>query len=434
MIRQNLELEPFNHPEKKKQVWAVNGAVTSYLRKRWGLMQKDRSTDRHHAMDAVVIACCTDGMIHKISRYVQGRELAYSRNFKFPDEETGEIMNRDNFTREQWDEKFGVKVPLPWNSFRDELDIRLMQDDPKNYLMVYTDMQRKLDYPGWMYGEEESPIEEGRYINYIRPLFVSRMPNHKVTGSAHDATIRSARDYETRGVVITKVPLTDLKLNKDNEIEGYYDKDSDRLLYQALVRQLLLHGNDGKKAFAEDFHKPKADGTEGPVVRKVKIEKKQTSGVMVRSGTGIAANGEMVRIDVFRENGKYYFVPVYTADVVRKVLPNRAAMNGKIASDWKTMEDNNFVFSLYSRDLIHVKRKKTIPTILSSGATFEQEEFYAYFTGADISTASIAGISNDSSFKFRGLGIQGLEIFEKCQVDILGNISVVRHENRQGFH
>ena len=63
-----------------------------------------------------------------------------------------------------------------------------------------------------------------------------------MTGSAHDATIRSARDYETRGVVITKVPLTDLKLNKDNEIEGYYDKDSDRLLYQALVRQLLLHG------------------------------------------------------------------------------------------------------------------------------------------------------------------------------------------------
>lgn len=83
---------------------------------------------------------------------------------------------------------------------------------------------------------------------------------------------------------------------------------------------------------------PKADGTEGPVVRKVKIEKKQTSGVMVRGGTGIAANGEMVRIDVFRENGKYYFVPVYTADVVRKVLPNRAATHIKtifrVESPW----------------------------------------------------------------------------------------------------
>jgi len=373
----------------------------------------------------------TDNMVY----FLKDNNVAASEKMDvYKDEETGEILNRDNFTREQWDEKFGVKVPLPWNSFRDELDIRLLNEDPKNFLLTHADVQRELDYPGWMYGEEESPIEEGRYINYIRPLFVSRMPNHKVTGSAHDATIRSARDYETRGVVITKVPLTDLKLNKDNEIEGYYDKDSDRLLYQALVRQLLLHGNDGKKAFAEDFHKPKADGTEGPVVRKVKIEKKQTSGVMVRGGTGIAANGEMVRIDVFRENGKYYFVPVYTADVVRKVLPNRAATHTKPYSEWRVMDDANFVFSLYSRDLIHVKSKKDIKTNLVNGGLLLQKEIFAYYTGADIATASIAGFANDSNFKFRGLGIQSLEIFEKCQVDILGNISVVRHENRQEFH
>ena len=373
----------------------------------------------------------TDNMVY----FLKDNNVAASEKMDvYKDEETGEILNRDNFTREQWDEKFGVKVPLPWNFFRDELDIRLLNEDPKNFLLTHADVQRELDYPGWMYGEEESPIEEGRYINYIRPLFVSRMPNHKVTGSAHDATIRSARDYETRGVVITKVPLTDLKLNKDNEIEGYYDKDSDRLLYQALVRQLLLHGNDGKKAFAEDFHKPKADGTEGPVVRKVKIEKKQTSGVMVRGGTGIAANGEMVRIDVFRENGKYYFVPVYTADVVRKVLPNRAATHTKPYSEWRVMDDANFVFSLYSRDLIHVKSKKDIKTNLVNGGLLLQKEIFAYYTGADIATASIAGFANDSNFKFRGLGIQSLEIFEKCQVDILGNISVVRHENRQEFH
>lgn len=434
MIRQNLELAPFNRPEKKKQVWAVNGAVTSYLRKRWGLMQKDRSTDRHHAMDAVVIACCTDGMIHKISRYMQGRELKYSRNFRFEDEETGEKLNRDNFTREQWDEKHGVRVPLPWNTFRDELDIRLMNEDPKNFLVTHSDVQREINYPAWMYGEEESPIEEGRYINYIRPLFVSRMPKHKVTGAAHDATVRSARDYEARGVVITKVPLTELKLNKDNEIEGYYDKESDRLLYNALVKQLLLNNNDSKKAFAEDFHKPKADGTEGPIVRKVKIEKKQTTGVMVRGGTGIAANGEMVRIDVFRENGKYYYVPIYTADVVRKVLPNRAATQAKTYSEWRVMDDANFVFSLYSRDLIHVKSKKEIKTKLNAGGTILQNDIYAYYTGSNISTASISGQAHDSSYSFEGLGIQKLEVFEKCQVDVLGNISVVQHEKRQGFH
>ena len=31
------------------------------------------------------------------------------------------------------------------------------------------------------------------------------------------------------------------------------------------------------------------------------------------------------------------------------------------------------------------------------------------------------------------LGLQRLELIEKCQVDILGNVSVVRHENRMGF-
>ena len=137
---------------------------------------------------------------------------------------------------------------------------------------------------------------------------------------------------------------------------------------------------------------------------------------------------------VYRENGKYYFVPVYTADVVRKVLPNRAATAGKQYSEWRVMDDANFVFSLYSRDLIHVKSKKDIKTNLVNGGLLLQKEIFAYYTGADIATASIAGIANDSNFKFRGLGIQSLEIFEKCQVDILGNISVVRHENRQGFH
>ena len=205
------------------------------------------------------------------------------------------------------------------------------------------------------------------------------------------------------------------------------------------MRQLALAGNDPKKAFANDFHKPKADGTEGPVVRKVKIEKKQTSGVLVRKMeverrhqgkeaeyTGIASNGAMVRIDVFWENGKYYFVPVYTADVVRKVLPNRAATQSKPYSEWRVMDDANFIFSLYARDLIHVKSKKEIKKIYP-------KEMYVYFTGANIATASITILAHDSEFELDSFGIQSLELLEKCQVDILGNISAVKHEKRQTF-
>ncbi len=427
LIRQNLELAPLNRPEKKKQVWAVNGAVTSYLRKRWGLPQKDRSTDTHHAMDAVVIACCTDGMIHKISRYMKGRELQYSRGFKLVDEETGEVFERDNFRREEWDKEFGVRVPLPWITFRDELDVRMAKGDPVNFLKTHPDVEREIHYPAWMYGEEESPIEKGRFITYIRPIFVSRMPNHKVTGAAHDATIRSARDYKERGVVITKTALTELKLDKKtNEIIGYYNKDSDRLLYNALVERLIKADGIAKVAFSTEFHKPKADGTEGPVVKKVKIEKRNSIGVEVRNSTGIANNGEMIRIDMYKEQGKYYYIPIYTADAVKKRLPNKAAVAHKPYSEWKKMSDENFIFSLYPKDLIYIKSDK----VIKDGYP---KEVYMYFDGANVANANMSVSAHDRSFEFGSLGIQRLALIEKCQVDVLGNISVVKHEKRQLF-
>ena len=200
-----------------------------------------------------------------------------------------------------------------------------------------------------------------------------------------------------------------------------------------MKRQLQLYSNDAEKAFAQEFHKPKADGSKGPVVKKVKVIEKQSSGVYVHEGKGITANGDMIRIDVFRENGKYFFVPIYAADVVKKVLPNKAPSRGK--SGWIEMKDENFVFSLYPKDLIHIKTKKEdgLKLNLVSGGQLKTQEVIAYYTGADVSTASIAGKASDSNFLFRGLGIQSLTVFEKCQVDVLGNISAVKHEKRMDF-
>lgn len=428
MIRQNLELEPYHKPEqKKKQIYAVNGVVTAYLRKRWGVQRlfevKNRDIDTHHAVDAVVIGCCTDGMIHKISRSVKARELQYALDSQFVDEETGEVFDRAHFTREEWDEKFGVKIAPPWPWFMNELNVRI-GDDPLGFLQTHSEIDREIRYPAWMY-EGKSPV--------IRPIFVSRMPNHKVSGAAHADTIRSPRHYKENGMVVSRVALTDLKLGKDGEIEGYYNKESDLLLYGELKRRLQFFGNDAKKAFAEPLHKPKSDGTEGPIVKKVKVMKKLSLGVEVNGGQGIAENGSMVRIDVFCVEGKYYFVPIYTADVVKKVLPNRAASQGKSYFEWREVEDKDFLFSLYSRDLIHIKSKKGVKTNLVNGGQIMQKEIFAYYIGADISTASINGMAHDNSFKFRGLGIQNMERLEKCQVDVLGNVTFVKDEKRMGF-
>ena len=431
LIRQNLEFAPYNVPAlkegKKKHVKAVNGAITAYLRKRWGLPRKDRSTDTHHAMDAVTIACCTEGMIQKISRSMQILELRYMHNGRMFDEETGEIYDRENYTLQDWKDKFGVHIPRPWEEFKNELDVR-MGEDPLDFLDTHPDVAKTLDYPEYYY-----PDSANNWKGFIRPIFVSRMPNHKVTGQANKDTVRSPRLFK-EGYVISKVPLTSLKL-KDDEIVNYYNKESDMILYNALKRQLQLYSNDAEKAFAQEFHKPKADGSKGPVVKKVKVIEKQSSGVYVHEGKGITANGDMIRIDVFRENGKYYFVPIYAADVVKKVLPNKAATQHKTYENWREMKDENFVFSLYPKDLIHIKTKKEdgLKLNLVSGGQVKTQEVIAYYTGADVATASIAGKASDSGFSFRSLGIQSLTIFEKCQVDVLGNISIVKHEKRMDF-
>lgn len=75
------------------------------------------------------------------------------------------------------------------------------------------------------------------------PLFVSRMPKRKVTGAAHKDTIKSAKALDD-GYAIVKRSLTDLKLNKFNEIDNYYMPQSDTLLYEALKAQLLKFDGD----------------------------------------------------------------------------------------------------------------------------------------------------------------------------------------------
>lgn len=417
MILQYLYLEPYNCDGKTKQVYAVNGAVTAYLRKRWGLNKKDRTNDRHHAMDAVVIACCTDEMIAKVTKYMQDRETAYSKNFRIADEETGEILTRSNFTREQYDEAYGVRFPVPWETFREEIDLRIFNDDPFGYLMKDRNLQIKIDYPDWMYGEEESPVAKGKYINYIRPMFVSVACSHKATGRAHEETIRSAKYHDSDSLVISKKALKDLKLDKDNEIKDYYNKECDPLLYEALRNRLLEYNGDGKKAFAEEFHKPKADGSDGPVVKSVKVIGKKTTGVQINHG--LAGNGNMVRVDLYQKEGKYYAVPIYISDMVKKEIPRKAATGGKQYKDWRVMNPDDFLFSVYPRDLLHLKKWKPFNDGLSN-------DIYMYFAGLDPASASFAVTAHDSSISLRGIGIQNLELIEKCQVDMLGEIHVCR--------
>lgn len=405
-LNDNLEFAPSQR--RKKRVTAVNGIITSYLRKRWGINKVRANGDLHHAVDALVIACTTDGMIQRLSRYSELRECRYMHTPEASiavDPATGEVIST---------------FPYPWPKFRDELEGRLSSDPMKNL--------QGLGLP--LYGREGVPL---------RPLFVSRMPRRKVTGAAHLETIKSPAALG-EGLLVSKQPLTRLRLDKDGEIANYYMPQSDRLLYEALKAQLAKFGGSGERAFAEPFRKPKSDGTPGPIVNKVKLCEKATLSVPVLDGKGAADNDSMVRIDVFFvENDGYYFVPVYVSDTIRSELPDRACVHSKPYSEWKRMDDRNFVFSLYPNDLIRVTGKKGLKLRLTNAEStlppsYETKSEFLYYKGADISTASIIGISHDGAYKVKGLGIKTLVRLEKYTVDVLGNYSRVGKETRQGFN
>lgn len=426
VIKNYLEFAPSPVQGKIRKVFAVNGRVTNFLRVRWGLAKKDRSTDIHHAVDAVLVACCTQNMVKKITRNLQAKEIGRAVKLYVYDEETGEKFPRWDYSDDAWIEKFGRKVPLPWDHFNTELDFRLLPDQQQMDEFIngkFSKEYDKFDYPE---GEEEK----------IHPIFVSRMPRHKVSGAERADTIRSPRHFEESGIVISKVPLTDLKLDKDGEIAGYYNKESDKLLYEALKHRLNEYDGKGEKAFEEPFYKPKSDGSRGPLVRKVKVEEKLTLGVYVNGGKGIAKNdpnASMIRVDVFKENGKYYFVPIYVADVKKKELPNKAAVASKPYCKWKVMKNEDFIFSLYPNDLFWFKHKEGMKGKTNKDEVCIINETVCYFKGADISTGSFSGILHDSSASFRGLGIQSLLDMKKYQVDVLGNISEVKSEKRMYF-
>ena len=101
-------------------------------------------------------------------------------------------------------------------------------------------------------------------ISSIQPVFVSRMPRHKVTGAAHEETIRSQVNEKYTAV---RKSITELSLDKDGKIKDYFKPSSDTLLYEALKKRLTEFGGNAKKAFAEPFYKPRADGTPGAQVQ-----------------------------------------------------------------------------------------------------------------------------------------------------------------------
>lgn len=388
-IEENMCLEG----KGKRRVFASNGQLTAFLRRSWGLNKIRTANDRHHALDAVVVACTTVSIQKKVTDYVRYREMNVL-NSRIVDRQTGEISY--------------LRFPEPWEFFRREVMIRVFNDDPV--------MRLKNELP-----DRPSAVHE-----FVKPLFVSRAPTRKVTGQGHMETVKSPKKWE-EDIGICKIPLKKLKRKDIENIVGYPDREPE--FYKALSERLEQFKDDPAKAFVEPFYKPSKQGR-GVLVRSVRVkgDKKQKSGFLIHHGQGLVENATMVRIDVFGKKGKNYVIPIYAWQIEKGILPDRAATANKSEREWVRIDESfTFRFSLYPNDLVEVvtKDKKTI---------------FGYYTSFDRASAGISieehdsGKSKDIKGLHRGIGLKGVISFDKYQVDVLGKtISLCRLEKRQGF-
>ena len=451
-VEQYLKL---HEDSEAKRCVVLSGQMTSFLRARWGLVKVRGDNDRHHALDAAVVAACSHSMVKRLSDYSRLKELEQVRE-GFVDIHTGEILNPAMF--DQIEKHF----PNPWPNFRNEVEARLKLDDPA---LLREEIQRLGTY------SEEA-------LQTVRPLFVSRAPQRRNSGAAHMDTIytkpraghvlmvedkqakivakdnaekvlRPATPEEKNNMVIARIGVAD-KDSKGNykltleKLEDIVDPRRNKRMIEALrywissrderekaakaIEANLGRGKDkreptnAEKAELERLRalprKPLQSDSDngpftGPIIRAVKVNAGKATGISIRDG--IASNDTMLRADVFTKAGKFHLVPVYVHHAVAKELPNRAVVAFKDETEWTLIDDSfAFCFSLHPNDLVKVQQKGK-PAILG------------YYSSCHRGTGNInlwahdrnLSIGKDGSIE--GIGVKTALSLEKFNVDVLGN-------------
>ncbi len=167
-------LWPDEGPTTKVNVQPVSGRVTAQLRKLWGLNhilgddgEKNRADHRHHAIDALVVACAHGGYANKLSRYLQEHD-AFRRGHG----------RKPTFDAER-----------PWSTIRE--DAQAATDE----IIVSHRVRKKVSGPlhlETVYGDTGIDEVKGR-ISYR--YFVTRKPVERLSkteiGAIVDARIRT---------------------------------------------------------------------------------------------------------------------------------------------------------------------------------------------------------------------------------------------------
>ncbi|UZG48663.1 type II CRISPR RNA-guided endonuclease Cas9 [Caldimonas thermodepolymerans] len=368
----------------------LNGQLTAFLRAKWGLLKIREQSDRHHALDAAVIAACSHAMVKRLADYARKKELAYLSK-GLPDPETGVVASASAH------DALSHAFPEPWPHFRHELEKRLTIESVDE---LRSEMKRLGTYPP-------------EALESLRPLFVSRAPQRRGVGALHKDTLYSPRPLleknsepgKQKNCTIVRKNVLELKLSDLQNIVGKEDPRNASLI-KAIEDRLVAHGNDGKKAFATPLFRPSADGKKAPIVRTVRLYKTKETGAFV--GTGVADLGEMLRVDVFRHERRYVLIPAYAMPLDKRINKNQPP------------DGAEFLFSLTKNDLVEV----------TIGSTTTRGYFVMFESDGRLTLRRHDQPIPDRSY-FRK-NIANATRLQKFHVDILGRVFLAPPEKRYG--
>ena len=379
-VEQYLQLA---ETSEAKRCVVLSGQMTAFLRTRWGLSKVRAENDRHHALDAAVVAACSHGMVKRLADYSRRKELEKVSE-GFVDVTTGEIANIA--MNRQLKEHF----PEPWPHFRQELEARRLVDD-------LSLMRAELANLG-TYSTEE--------LAALKPLFVSRAPQRRNGGELHEAKIRTFKKINNEQKSYIRIPLQSLTVKSlENIVEAHGRNKS---LVDALRVRLSEHGSDPKKAFKTPFFKPSNKGKSAPLVRTVKVLTTQKTGVLVRGG--VADIGSMRSLSVYFKNGKYVFKPEYKVAEIKRV-------NKLIDTS-----DSVFLFSLIKNDYVRLKLRGHV-----------YEGYFVMYESDGRLSLRMHDQPLASEIGYFRKSVAEVEKIEKFNIDVLGNIYHVKKEERRGL-
>ncbi len=360
-----------DHPEIT--VAARPGALTDRLRRAWGIqsLKKDAEgkrvdDDRHHALDALIVALTSQSVLQRLTKLFQEAE---SRGLPTNWHGIGHLANL----------------------FRDSGGV------PKDFAAL------EQPWPGFRAEAEEA----------LRRVTVSRAERRRARGEAHAATIRQIEERDGQDVVYERKSVDALT---EADLDRVKDPERNAALIAALREWITNKKPKGTAPLS-----PKGDP-----IRKVRLVTKKKVDVRVRGGA--AERGEMARVDVFRKQNKkgkweFYVIPIYPHQVADQVNwpqpPNQAVIQAKPESEWPKMtSEYEFLWSVNPFSWIEVEK---------SDGTFLDGYFRGMdrSTGAILISPHCT-----KAIVVKGIGARNLLSFRKFAMDRLGNRFEIVRETR----